>query len=292
MTSELEANHLDLLQVAVVIPSLNPDVGIVRLINSLEQLSCELHQIIIVDQSGEESARAILDTYEGHLSKIIRVVLSQPGLSKARNAGIQSLDGGWNIVLVPDDDVWLTCDAIPALTSALEAGAHAGSGRLAADPLGLRIGFPETGTLISASNVWKTSIEACYFFTPEFLNRTGLYDESLGLGSGSAWQSGEGTDLLLRGMAQGLSVRYVPEYSLRESVRPPLDLAGNRRRLRNYARGTGRVFARNYSYWSCGLLLARSVARLVIQMPKGARITQDNWEILIGRAEGLVGSVL
>jgi glycosyltransferase involved in cell wall biosynthesis len=282
-----------LLKVSVVIPSLHPDEGLLRLIKSLELQSCEFQKIVIVDQSENQASHDIVQQYSGPLLKYIHIVSSPPGLSRARNMGIERIGTEWDVALLPDDDVWLVSDAIASIGQALQGGAEAGSGRLtpASPEAGSRISFPDEGVEIRQGNVWRTSIEACYFITPRFLRKVGLYDESLGLGANSPWQSGEGTDLLLRGLAQGLKIVYVPQYELCEAARLPLDAKGNRRRLRQYARGTGRVFARNYSISNRGRLLAKSIIKMVIQLPRGSEVTRNNWQILKGRIEGLAGMV-
>lgn len=278
-------------KVAVVIPSLYPGESLLRLLESLEEQSHHPHKVVIVDQSESLASRDLLRDYRGSLKELVEIIASEPGLSKARNVGLLSLGSDWDIALLPDDDVWFETDVIPAVVAAVEAGASAGSGRLYAEGVAgpSRLRFPDDGQTITPKNVWRTSIEACYFITPNFLDSVGLYSESLGLGAKSPWQSGEGTDLLLRGMRQRLPINYVPEYILFEAPSDPPTLEERRRRLRLYGRGTGRVYARNYSRMTCSLLLVKSMARVVLQTPRGMSTTLDNWEVLRGRIEGVVG---
>ncbi|MEE2524679.1 glycosyltransferase [Pseudarthrobacter sp. J75] len=282
------------LRVSVVIPSLKPGASLLRLLRSLESQSFRYQQIVIVDQSNEQLAQDVLRRYQGHLVGFIEVVMSMPGLSRARNRGLRSLRDGWELVLVPDDDVWLAGDASTFLTTAVKDGVVAGSGRLRPEQVGSssRIGFPDTGREITQRTIWRNSIEACYFFTPDFFTATGYYDETLGLGSATPWLSGEGTDLLLRGISRAQKVAYVPGYELIETTRPTLSAAENSARLRNYARGTGRVFARNYAVLPSMFLICRSLIKVVAQAPRGPQAISDNWNILIGRIEGLLGRVL
>lgn len=280
--------------VSVVIPSLRPSEGILRLVGSLELQRFEYLQIVVVDQSPGLESQKLLERYDGPLRSKIEVVASPPGLAKARNAGLRALRDGWDVVLLPDDDVWLDGDVSDSVTQAVREGAAAGSGRLLPEEVDgeHRIDFPDRQIDLTPRNVWRSSIEACYFLTPEFLRGVGSYDESLGLGADTPWQSGEGTDLLLRGLQQGHSVVYVPGYALVEATMPTLSAENSRRRLRNYARGTGRVFARNYSSRGRCTLLIRSLGRLILQVWLGRETFQDNWQILLGRAEGIIGKSL
>jgi len=279
---------------SVVVPSLRPTSGLLRLLESLETQTFDFRQIVIVDQSDGLDSLKIISNYKGRLKNCIEVVRSQPGLSKARNAGLRCLHSGWDVVLLPDDDVWLASDAGCAIADALSRGMTAGSGRLRPESSdkGNRIAFPDAQTDITRDNVWRTSIEACYFLTPSFVSTVGLYDEDLGIGSPSPWQSGEGTDLLLRGLTLGHAIAFIPGYELVEGDGPQLDRAVRRTRLRKYARGTGRVYARNYPRQKCVMLVARSLSRLVIQSMGGSEALGDNWQILLGRVEGLAGRVL
>ncbi|WP_178997470.1 glycosyltransferase family 2 protein [Paenarthrobacter nitroguajacolicus] len=284
----------ELISASVVIPSLSPNAGLLRLLQSLELQRFTYSQIIIVDQSLGLKSRAVLENYEGSLRPKIQIIESEPGLAKARNAGLSALRDGWDVVLLPDDDVWLDGDVSESVTKAIRQGVSAGSGRL--DPEngtdGLRIDFPDKQILLTQGNVWRSSIEACYFLTPHFLKSVGMYDESLGLGAKTPWQSGEGTDLLLRGLERGLTVVYLPGYKLVEATMPTLSAEKSRRRLRNYARGTGRVFARNYSLAGRCALLIRSAGRVVLQTRRGREAFRDNWQILVGRVEGITGKIL
>ncbi|MFJ6158856.1 glycosyltransferase family 2 protein [Pseudarthrobacter sp. NPDC092184] len=294
MSNELHLADVERFSVSIVIPSLEPNDSLLRLLTSLENQEMNFRQIVIVDQSDSLDAVGILNGYRGSLRDHVQVVSSKPGLSKARNAGLLALEPGWDVVLLPDDDVWMAPGIGRAIEIALRNGNTAGSGRLRPeDPSkGTRIAFPDEEKQITARNVWRTSIEACYFLTPSFLSDVGLYDETLGLGAKSPWQSGEGTDLLLRGLAAGHKISFVPDYELIEGDSPTLVQLHNNTRLRKYARGTGRVFAQNYSKWSCAKLIFRSLARLVVQSPQGADAIKRNSQILLGRLEGLLGRAI
>ncbi|WP_413775444.1 glycosyltransferase family 2 protein [Paenarthrobacter sp. PAE-2] len=291
---DVDARDGSALVVSVVIPSLRPGISVLRLIRSLEDQRFNYLQIALVDQSTEVVSRGVLEAYDGPLKSKITVVRSEPGLARARNAGLEALDPGWDVVLLPDDDVWLDGDVSDSIMQAVRNGVSAGSGRLKPefDVDGVRINFPSHEISLTPRNVWRASIEACYFLTPRFLDVVGNYDESLGLGAGTPWQSGEGTDLLLRGLRHGLPVRFVPGYELVETKMPTLTIQDHRSRLRFYARGTGRVFARNYTLAAQVALLMRSLARLVIQLFRRPGKLQDNWQILIGRLEGVTGKLL
>jgi len=282
------------LRASVVVPSLRPNESLLRLLLSLEEQRFEFSQIVIVDQSDNLEALELLKAYRGPLSNCLEVIRSSPGLARARNAGLLHLNDRYDVVLVPDDDVWLASDASNSITDAIQDGVMAGSGRLTSEGShgGARIAFPATAVEISERNVWQSSIEACYFFTPSYLTQVGLYDEKLGLGASSPWQSGEGTDLLLRGIAAGMKTRFLPEYELVEGKAAELDPDARRSRLRKYARGTGRVYARNYSTLGCVKLIIKSAARLVVHSVNGRQAARDNWQILLGRVEGLLGRLL
>lgn len=281
--------NVDAMQFSVVIPSLEPGAALSRLMHSLVPHSGLINEIIIVDQSTANSFESCVKV-PPELESKISVLKASPGLSKARNIGLGSLSpGSWDVVLIPDDDVVLGRSSLVPIMKAIRRGVQVGSGRLASAAGESRIDFPDSDIQIDRGNVWSSSIEACFFMTPDALRTVGGYDESLGLGAETPWQSGEGTDLLLRALDAGLDVEFVSKYVLFDPDTPPLDQAQLRARHRKYARGTGRVYRTRYGYRSMVKLIARSVLRILHSIVTDPRNCLISFEILIGRLEGMLG---
>ena len=277
-----------LAKIAVVIPSLTSPASLERLLLSLAQQTCPPVEVIVVAQKEPDKAASVIS----RVYPSARVVTSATGLSKARNTGLHSLVSDWDIVALPDDDIEYDHNAFEI------AGAHfigdlgALCGRVSPeDPSeDTRIAFKAEPVDVTKKNVWSTTIEAGYFLSRHMIDRVGRYNEDLGLGSTSRWRSGEGTELLLRAMDEGFRVRYHPDVSMIEIADRAKQQEQGRKRLRDYARGTGRVYGLRYGKLGQAGLVVRSVGRLTLHglRSRGSTV-RDDWAILTGRVQGLLG---
>ena len=102
------------------------------------------------------------------------------------------------------------------------------------------------------------------------------FDEEIGTGARTPWQSGEGTDLLLRVLdRRPLLVRWLPQVTV-TGVRQAHGLTESeaRRKLRAYGRGFGYVAARHALPWRFHLvhLAALSVKSVLRPRREGSRM--------------------
>ena len=95
-------------------------------------------------------------------------------------------------------------------------------------------------------NVWGRGVSATLFLKRHVIAHVGYFDEMLGLGACSEFQSGEETDYLLRALEKGMKLRYEP----RMSVFHPLPIAsrnaGAISKSWYYGLGMGRVLAKHH----------------------------------------------
>lgn len=279
--------------VAVVIPTLRSPNSLSGVLRSLAVQTLRPVEVVVVAQQEYARAELLVAQSEFPEAKVIR---SAAGLSRARNQGIMALRSNWDVIALPDDDVEYTPSSLENAWRVL-AGAevHAVSGRVlpmdsAADA---RLRFGTEYTRLDEYSLWTSSMEAAYILSRNFVEEVGVFDENLGLGARTPWRSGEGTELLLRGLRAGKSVVYEPTITLLE--REPQQAASNDklRRIRSYARGTGMVHRLHYGAKGRARLLLRSVARLIVGLRTFSfDVFRENVELLIGRCEGLFGRTL
>ncbi|USC14302.1 MULTISPECIES: glycosyltransferase family 2 protein [Rhodococcus] len=275
------------MEVAVVVPTLGVRNSLERLICSIDRQSVSICEVVIVNQ-GEASS--VLSQIPSGLSFTVRVVESLPGVARARRVGIESLECNWDAVALADDDTWYADGALSVAASAIEAGADAVSGQVVTGGLDApRVAFGADDMWLDDRSVWSSAIEAGLVLSRRFVERVGSFDESLGVGADSPWQSGEGTDLLLRGLGSGMKIRYVSRMVVYEDDLAVRDVGLLRLRLRNYARGTGRVYAMRYSRPRRGEFVLRSLGRLLMFKPRSWRGFLDGLSVFVGRMEGLAG---
>ncbi|MHC8503600.1 glycosyltransferase family 2 protein [Pseudonocardia artemisiae] len=276
--------------IAVVIPTLGASATkLLRLLTSIQKQSFPPHEVVVVSQGPVLLPDSLLTAYGFENARVIR---SETGLSRARNRGLEALQCDWDIVALPDDDVWYSDNAFEKAWGLLErTGAEALSGSLyLPGRIPSRHQFPNQTIDLDASNVWSGSIEAAYFFRRRFIHGVGGYDESLGLGSRTPWQSGEGTDLLLRGIKKGYRVLGAPDIEVWEDPQPVSGGLIGFERHRKYGRGTGRVYRLRYSVPARILFTLRSIGAVVTARSRPRLLAKS--AALLGRIEGMMGICL
>ncbi len=230
-----EAPHFSL-----VVCTLARREPLVRLLDSLRLQGDDDFEIVLVDQNPEGFLDDLIGAYEGALN--ISRVRSEKGLSRARNVGLSVARGA--IVAFPDDDCWYPQGILSDVRSWMNG--HPDVGVLTCvtrDACGVLSNgrFLKTSRDVSRRNVWYAGNSNGLFFRREVIAQTGLFDETLGTGSGSPFGAGEETDYLLRALATGARIRFERNLFVHhDQVISKLD-AAEMARARLYARGFGRV---------------------------------------------------
>lgn len=253
---------------------------------ALESISKQRHpaeQVVVVDQSQEGQVHQLAENWNA------TYLTSERGAAHGRNVGLAALRD-CDAVAFLDDDCTYAPDAFETLTTLFEeSGADVISGPVRSDGA-TRVAFDGERRLLGRRSVWTHSIEASTVYRKSMLDVVGGFDETLGVGCPTRWQSGEGTDLLLRVMQAGGRVVYDPSFTVTEFQRPtsPDDYL---RKVRNYARGTGRVYQSWYSPWECAALVLKPGVAALTELARGRRYeASKKWQSAIGRAEGVLGS--
>lgn len=226
-----------------------------RFLESLRDQGDVSFELIVVDQNPDDRLCALLDHYQALFD--IRHIRARPGLSGARNAGIQAARG--EIFAFPDDDCWYPSGHLTLVRYLLHGDGSDGltcrctdeQGNLAAGGEDRRPGS------LTKWNVWNRGVSATLFLKRRVIAQVGLFDEDLGLGARSSFQSGEETDYLLRSIEGGMNLRYEPSLSVYHPLPPPSRQAGAVRKAWQYGLGMGRVLAKHqYSRIQVGWFLA------------------------------------
>jgi glycosyltransferase involved in cell wall biosynthesis len=274
--------------VGVVIATLGVNAALPRLFESLANQSHAPEIVVVVDQSSTSTVTEQLSQWIGKLPLIH--ITSEPGLSRARNVGMTYLQDV-DVVAICDDDAGYDSEAFARAVFHLSNGWSAVSGVLRTEGSeATRLRSGTANVELDKNSVWRNSIESATFLSRQFLDAVGDFDASLGLGALSPWQSGEGTDLLIRGIALGLPVGYSPEVVVFDQPRERSPREARDRKL-SYARGTGRVFRSHYGAAACTRIVIGPVVRGFFELFKG-KIQASAVEFFVarGRIEGLIGS--
>lgn len=270
------------MRVGVVISTIGRASKLDLLFESLAGQTHKPHQVVLVDQSTGGEVSAAVSRWEGRLP--LRRVTSERGVSLGRNVGWQALDGA-EVVVFPDDDITLGADALAAISFEFaNSNIVALGGRLAS---GNRIAFNGERAYFNRRDVWTKTIESTTFYRMSALHAAGGFDVTLGVGCPTQWQSGEGTDLLLRVMEQGPAL-YEPSIVLTEHM-DPVPLADYLRKVRKYGRGTGRVYRLRYNAFECARVITRPLAAAAVHLATGkVHKARVKWQAALGRIEGMM----
>lgn len=274
---------------SIVVPTLGRSQEVVRLLESLACQSLPDLEVLIVDQNTDERiANALAPTSFAFPLTHIHTA-GQRGSSRARNVGWRQARGRY--VVFADDDCWYP----PALLKNVEAafrrtGTDLIGGR-ATDETGRNINgrFEMSAQPIDRSNVWTTSIEWMLFFRREVLEGVGGFDETIGIGASTPWQSAEGQDIVLRALSAGFSCVFEPSL---QGHHPELNIVNPdgamRRKALAYGRGMGFVLKRHgYGLLSLVTWIGRPSVAVVLCALRGqtARVAYY-FNVARGRLEG------
>lgn len=259
-----------------------------------ESLAAQTHrdfEVVIIDQNPDDRLVPLVQAFAGSLE--LRHLRSAKGLSRARNVGLRAITG--DVVAFPDDDCWYPTDVLARVAALLEA--NPGWGGVCGRSIDAQ-GRDSSGRwdtaagAIERTNVWRRAISYTVFLRRPLVDRLGGFEEDLGVGADSPWQSGEETDFVLRALGAGGDLRYDPEVRVHHE-NPVLQYdVRARTRARGYGMGMGRVLRlHRYPVWYVSYLCARplggSLLALLTGDPGRARF---QWASFEGRVRGWLGS--
>lgn len=181
---------------------------------------------------------------EGEYPFPVLIVPSTGGASRGRNEAVAALGGAYELLGFPNDDNTYPPDTLRQVVETFTAPPPAPSGVACAlvESDQPRFRLPPDGTPLNRRSVWR-AIEPAMFLTTAAFSAAGGFREDMGTGAESPWQSGDGTDLLLRIMDAGGQVLSRPSLAVvGRGERKGLDADALVAKHRAYARGTGYVY--------------------------------------------------
>lgn len=213
-----------------------------RFVEALDDFACRRAELIIVDQN--EDDRLVEVIAEAKRKLIVQHVRSQPGLSHARNVGVRQAAG--HIVAFPDDDCWYPANLLQQVE--LLFNQHQDwpgvTLRLVGPPgeVNRHTRFNKTAGPVTLAKAWVRSCSATMFLRRDDFLLAGGFDESLGLGAPTDWQSAEDIELAVRFARQGNPLWYRPGLVVHHPVMDdqPWPLMADR--AEKYGKAIGRVW--------------------------------------------------
>jgi glycosyltransferase involved in cell wall biosynthesis len=245
-----------------------------RLLGSLEEQSYRDFEVIVVDQNPDDRLLPVLQRHAGlgvelRIERRIEHLRSERGLSRARNVGLRAARG--DILAVPDDDCWYPRNLLANVAGWFES--HSGFGLLSTavrsaeyQPCGPN--SPEASCPCTKSNVWRCAVSTALFMRQSVAAAVGRFNENIGVGAASAYQSGEETDYVLRALEHGFQMWYEPSLTVHH---PPLDsIERLKKTTYPFALGTGRVLRmHDYPLYEVSGHLMRSLGGAAVSFCRG-----------------------
>lgn len=270
----------------VVISSIGQTDRLRDLLRSLGHQQSGNFVVVVCDQSADGSVTETCSEFRGAMNIIITT--SMRGLSLGRNTAIAAAPEECTHFMFPNDT-----SSLPRTLMAELAKLHEEADIVVmsyVDDNGVRYRFPAGREDLTFSNVWK-AIEAGTVISKRVINHTGGFDSSLGTGSSGPWQSGEGTDLLIRAMSAKPKVHWAPDLRVNGVAQDfGLDPKLRRQKLRAYGRGYGRVLSK-WKYPLRARCKACLGAFVRAADPRNQMTFVDAFYSSVGRLEGVLGRI-
>jgi GT2 family glycosyltransferase len=273
--------------ISLVIATVNRVAELDRLLCSLEDQSYRDFEVIVVDQNSDNRLVLLL----GHHPRlVIQHLRSERGLSRARNAGLMVARG--DILAIPDDDCWYPQNLLASVTEWFQS--HPGFGLLGtalrnADNNSSGPNLPATSCRCTKSNVWRCAVSPAMFMRRSVSTAVGCFNEDIGVGARSDYQSGEETDYVLRAFEHGFQMWY--ESSLTVHHPPMHAIERLRKTTYSFALGTGRILrVHDYPLHQVGGHLIRSLGGAAVSLCRGD-LARARVYVLRGAGQ-LVGYIL
>jgi len=208
-----------------------------------------LHEVVVVAQ--EANAQVLQTLHKTYSTQLpLKITTSAPGLSRARNIGLQTVTG--EVVGFPDDDCWYE----PTFLAKIQHFFHNnlawdGLHTMGVSALGHPIArFAKRPSPITRTGVFTRTCSIGMFYRRSVFDVIGNFDERLGLGSGTPWEGCEDYDLPLRAVTHGFNLYYAPSLYVYHPV--PASVGGSA--VADHSKLRDRVARQSPSY---GHVLAR-----------------------------------
>ena len=278
-------------RLSLVVATLGRVKELDRLLASLSQQSWRDFDVTIVDQNDDDRLSGVARAPWPFPVQHLRTPGAR-GACRARNAGWRATTG--QVVLFPDDDCWYPPQFLASGLQQLEdTGAQILTGRAADDQRRSINGrFELRPCSVTRANVWTTSIEWVAFFDRGALEALGGFDEGIGIGAQSPWQSCESQDIVLRALEAGMPCAYDPElFGHHKELNILEPDAPQIRKGRAYARGMGWVLRKHQTSWPRrAYWITRPLLKCVLRTLQRRTAAAIYYrEIATGRFEGARG---
>src|SRR4051794_22159031 len=223
----------------IVVASLGRVESLRSLLETLEAQTSRDFIVSVCAQKNAECIRSALDDVMRRSGLPVEFVddSASRGAARGRNIAARALSDSVEYLVFPNDTSLYPPTLLEELAKELD-GSRAGSLGVV-DDTGWTAPLPTPGTPLSRANAWVVHMMG-FVLRREAFEELGGFQECLGTGAQSPWQSGEDTDLVLRYLAtfRGDDFLWIPRLAVkRHADGRGLSRRERRSKLRAYGRG-------------------------------------------------------
>lgn len=230
--------------ISLIVCTIGRREALERLFGSLILQQYHDFEVVLVDQSPPGTLDDLVNKCAARLH--IQHLRSERGLSRARNLGLQHARG--YLLGFPDDDCWYRPETLARLAelwrSIPEVGIIVGR-TVDSDGKDAAGVFSTVACDVNRHNYLNCGNSAALFVRRDSWRQIGGFDERLGLGANTPFQSGEESDFLLRGINAGIRIRYLPDFQILHDQIDDASLPHAIRRALTYGAGHGALLRKH-----------------------------------------------
>lgn len=234
------------------------------LLDSLRAQTRRNFRLLAGLQAPDSGMEALVVDHAAHFP-VRALRLPECGLSRARNLLLPEADG--DIIALTDDDCRYHREALAAVEDFFTAhpDVDACIGKACAVGAGSPDGI-DAVVPVTLWNVFRNAPSWVLFFRREAMARVGMFDETLGVGAPTPWQSGEETDYAVRLLKAGGRMVRVGRIAVEH---PPADYSRKcARKCEAYGRGRMALLRKHhFPLWFTLANLAYPLARIPMESP-------------------------
>lgn len=221
------------------------------LLSTLLEQATQDFELIVVDQNQDDSLAPLLEQWQrdatqglsetDDVPRLVRL-RALPGLSKARNLGLEHATG--DIIAFPDDDCWYQPTTLGFVDQwflqnpdygILCIGSRDRTGAISNNR------WPQERCDLTRTNVFRTTATYTYFLHRKRISGQLLFDPEIGPGAATIYGAGEDTELVLSLVNRGIRGRFLKSPFIGHPSKP----YDSSERARSYGAGFGRVMAKH-----------------------------------------------
>jgi glycosyltransferase involved in cell wall biosynthesis len=255
------------MMVSLVVPTRNRVTELVRLLRSLDIQTYKNFEVIVIDQN--DDSKLLLPVLAQHPEMTIVHLRSAPGVSRARNVGIRIARGA--VIGFPDDDCWYPADLLANVVQWLDANPEYGGLFTATRSEENKLQaprFPLQRGACTKKSILRCAVIVSTFFRAGVVKTIGFFQEDIGPGTASPYQSGEDIDFVIRPLDHNVRLFYEPDLTV---YHPDLNSRERLRRVTfSYSVGLSHVLrSHDYSWLVFCELVGRSVSGALYHLVRG-----------------------